>query len=94
MMESKEVLLELRTKNGLSQEDLAEKLYVTRQAVSRWENGETVPNPETLKQLSNEKTDLILCDAYVWNDRRADALICPHNGISDPADHQGDGSGC
>lgn len=51
-MESKEVLLELRTKKGLSQEDLAEKLYVTRQAVSRWENGETVPNPETLKQLS------------------------------------------
>ena len=44
--------LELRTKNGLSQDDLAEKVFVTRQAVSRWENGETVPNTETLKQLS------------------------------------------
>lgn len=51
-METKEVLLELRTKNGLSQEALAEKIHVTRQAVSRWENGETVPNTETLKLLS------------------------------------------
>jgi transcriptional regulator with XRE-family HTH domain len=45
--------LELRTKNGLSQDDLAEKVFVTRQAVSRWENGDTVPNTETLKLLSN-----------------------------------------
>ena len=51
-METKTVLLELRTKHGYSQETLAEKLFVTRQAVSRWENGETVPNPETLKRLS------------------------------------------
>ena len=52
-METKDVLLELRTKAGLSQDELAEKLFVTRQAVSRWENGETVPNTETLKLLSN-----------------------------------------
>ncbi len=51
-MDTKDVLYELRTKNGLSQDNLAEKLFVTRQAVSRWENGETVPNTETLKQLS------------------------------------------
>ena len=51
-MEPKEILLELRTKHGLSQEQLAEKVYVTRQAVSRWETGETVPNTETLKLLS------------------------------------------
>ena len=52
-MTTKDVLLELRTVKGLSQEELAEKVYVTRQAVSRWENGETVPNTETLKLLSD-----------------------------------------
>lgn len=51
-METKEILLELRTKHELSQEALAEKVFVTRQAVSRWETGETVPNTETLKLLS------------------------------------------
>lgn len=51
-METKDVILDLRTKNGLSQEQLAEKVFVTRQAVSRWETGETVPNTETLKLLS------------------------------------------
>lgn len=51
-METKDVLLELRTKRGLTQEELAQEVYVTRQAVSRWENGETIPNIEALKQLS------------------------------------------
>lgn len=51
-MNTKEIILELRTKNGLSQDELANKVFVTRQAVSRWENGETVPNTETLKLLS------------------------------------------
>lgn len=51
-MATKDVILSLRTKNGLSQDELAEKIFVTRQAVSRWENGETVPNPDTLKLLS------------------------------------------
>lgn len=51
-METKDVILSLRNKNNLSQEELAEKVFVTRQAVSRWETGETIPNTETLKQLS------------------------------------------
>ena len=51
-METKSIILELRDKAGLSQDELAEKVYVTRQAVSRWENGETTPNTETLKLLS------------------------------------------
>lgn len=51
-MDTKEVLYQLRIKNGLSQDALAEKVFVTRQAVSRWENGETVPNTDTLKLLS------------------------------------------
>ena len=51
-MNTKDVIRELRTKNGMSQDELAEKVFVTRQAVSRWENGDTVPNTETLKLLS------------------------------------------
>ena len=51
-MEAKEVLYSLRTKAGLSQDELAQKVFVTRQAVSRWENGETTPNVDTLKLLS------------------------------------------
>ena len=49
-MDTKNVLYELRTKNGLTQDE--PKVFVTRQAVSRWETGETVPNTETLKLLS------------------------------------------
>ncbi|MBQ9921175.1 MAG: helix-turn-helix domain-containing protein [Clostridia bacterium] len=51
-MDTKDIILELRTKRGMSQDELAEKVFVTRQAVSRWENGETTPNTETLKLLS------------------------------------------
>ena len=51
-MEAKDMLLKLRTERGLSQDALAEKLFVTRQAVSRWERGDTLPNTETLKLLS------------------------------------------
>ena len=59
-METKDIILELRTKNGLSQDELAEKVFVTRQAVSRWENGETIPNTETLKLLSELLTFLLI----------------------------------
>ena len=51
-MEAKDVLRSLRKERGLSQEELAEKIFVTRQAVSRWETGETLPTPETLRLLS------------------------------------------
>ena len=51
-METKDIIFELRTKKGLSQEELAQKVFVTRQAVSRWETGETIPNIDTLKLLS------------------------------------------
>lgn len=45
---------ELRKKHGLSQEQLAAKLFVTRQAVSRWENGDTMPGIETIKLICEE----------------------------------------
>ena len=52
-MKTQDVIYQLRTQQGLSQDELAEKVFVTRQAVSRWETGETVPGTETLKLLSN-----------------------------------------
>ena len=51
-MTFKENFADLRKQAGLSQNDVAEKVHVTRQAVSRWECGETVPEIETLQALS------------------------------------------
>ena len=53
-MEIKDILKALREKNGLTQEQVAQRVMVTRQAVSRWETGETQPNTDTLKLLSRE----------------------------------------
>lgn len=47
-------ILELRKKKGLSQEQLGERIGVTRQTISNWELGETSPNPDQLKLLSKE----------------------------------------
>ena len=59
-METKNIILELRNKAGLSQDELAEKVYVTRQAVSRWENGETTP------KLPNGKSAKFLDDGVTY----------------------------
>ena len=53
-MEVKEILKNLRERNNLTQDQMAERINVTRQAVSRWETGQTQPNPEMLKVLSRE----------------------------------------
>ena len=53
-MTVQDTIKSLREKHGLSQDQLAERVMVTRQAVSRWETGETQPNTETLKLLSKE----------------------------------------
>lgn len=47
-----ERLYQLRKKNGLTQADVAERLGISRQAVSRWEIGAAVPTVEKLKELS------------------------------------------
>lgn len=53
-METFEVLKSIRKNNNLTQDEMAERLHITRQAVSRWENGATEPNMESLKLISKE----------------------------------------
>ena len=52
-MPIKDVLPQLRQEKGMTQQELAEKLYVTRQAVSRWENGDTTPSIDMAKLIAN-----------------------------------------
>ena len=70
-MDTKDVILEIRKKHNLSQDEMAEQLFVTRQAVSRWENGETVPNTESLKLIS--KTYNVSVNTLLGSPRQ---LIC------------------
>ena len=51
-MELGEKLQELRKRKGLTQEDLAQQLYVSRTAISKWESGRGIPNMESLKAIS------------------------------------------
>ena len=51
-MEFNEKLQELRKSRGLTQEELAEKLYVSRTAVSKWESGRGYPNIDSLKAIA------------------------------------------
>lgn len=61
-----ENIFKLRKQKGLSQEQLGEQVYVTRQTISNWELGETSPNPEQLKLLS--KALNISVDKLIGND--------------------------
>ena len=47
-----EKILDLRKQQGMSQENLAEKLGVSRQAVSHWEVGSALPDASNIRQLS------------------------------------------
>ena len=57
-METQDILKNLREKNHLTQEEMAPRIHVTRQAVSRWETGDTLPNTETLKLFVRGKVIL------------------------------------
>lgn len=59
-----------RKKSGLTQEEIAEKLGVTRQAVAKWERGETSPDIEycvMLAELYGTSVDALLCSSYIKN---------------------------
>lgn len=66
-MKLSEKIVRLRKINGLSQEDLAEKISVSRQAISRWEGGTAQPDATNILQLSKlfeVTTDYLLNDEY------------------------------
>ncbi len=52
-MEFNEKLQKLRKQKGLTQEELAQALFVSRTAVSKWESGRGIPNIESLKAIAN-----------------------------------------
>lgn len=51
-MEKNRILARLRVEQGMTQKELAEELHVTRQAISQWESGTTMPSMEKLLALS------------------------------------------
>ena len=66
-MKLQEKIIKLRKENGWSQEDFAEKLNVSRQAVSRWENGTALPDAQNILQISklfHVTTDYLLNEDY------------------------------
>ncbi|AWB30829.1 helix-turn-helix domain-containing protein [Clostridium botulinum] len=66
-----EKLLYLRKKAGLSQEDVAEKLSVSRQTVSKWETNQTVPElnkAKLLSELYNVSYDYLISENYISGD--------------------------
>ena len=87
-MEFNEKLQELRKSKGLTQEELAKELYVSRTAVSKWESGRGYPNIDSLKELSRffgVSVDELICPdeimAAAENDKKETigkytALIC------------------
>lgn len=78
-MQLSEKIAELRKSGGLSQEALAEKLNVSRQAISRWETGTAMPDANNLLQLSKlfrVTTDYLLNDGDQGNDSdRSDGVL-------------------
>ena len=52
IMELNKKIQELRKRKGLTQEELAEVLFVSRTAISKWESGRGYPNIESLKAIS------------------------------------------
>jgi len=67
-MKLSDKIVGLRKSNGMSQEELAEKLNVSRQAISRWEMGSALPDTSNILQISKMfgvTTDYLLNDDYM-----------------------------
>lgn len=78
-------IIKLRKKNGWSQEELADKMEVSRQAVSKWESAQTVPNLEKILQLGElfgVTTDYLLKDEMEDEEFADDTLSSPVKRVS------------
>ena len=75
----KDNLLALRKLNRMTQEDLADKLGVTRQAIAKWESGDTIPDLERCKQLA-DIFDVTLDDLANYEDKEHYGLYTPPKG--------------
>jgi len=67
-MEFNEKLQKLRTAQNMTQEELAEKLYVSRAAISKWESGRGYPNIDSLKAIAkffNVTIDELICSEEI-----------------------------
>lgn len=82
-MKTSEILKDLRMKNNLTQDELAEKLNISRQAISKWENEQGDPNIESLKLLS--KTFDVSINTLLGSPRE---LICQCCGMPISDDEQ------
>ena len=78
-------ITQLRKKNGWSQEELAEKLYVSRQTVSRWETDSTFPDVEAVIKLC----EIFGCnmDTLVRGDAQSGST-CECSGVAKPAKNE------
>ena len=78
-----EILKKLRAEKGLSQRELAERMYVTRTAITKWENGNRLPDAAMIKRLSEVLgTDVnILLSAAAESDECPNIILVDDNAV-------------
>ena len=78
-MEFNEKLQELRKNKGLTQEELAEALFVSRTAISKWESGRGYPNLDSLKEISrffSVTIDDLICSEEIITAAEDEKKVC------------------
>jgi len=78
-MEFNEKLQKLRIKENLTQEELAEKLYVSRAAISKWESGRGYPSIDSLKAIAkyfHVTIDELICTEEIVDLAEKDIRAC------------------
>ena len=78
-----EILKKLRTEKGLSQRELAERMYVTRTAITKWESGNRLPDAAMIKRLSEVLgTDVnTLLSAVAESDEYPNIILLDDNAV-------------